>query len=192
MCVLLFFLFFSFLFVFSPFPPFRSPHVPPTHPPFRRHAPRCMCRASVQVRLDGKDHSVFVTKFVDKANPATETVLLVPDVHTSSFTYREVAKKLHAQGMSVVAFDFPGFGLSKSPPQSGYAHSDEAAAAFISKLFKSVSLRSVHMVLQGGSARAGTWSVHLPCSLSLSLSPAAHAVDRVLGDTLVSTLHAEL
>ena len=75
-------------------------------------------------------------------------VLLVPDVHTTSFSYREVAKKLHKQGMSVVTFDFPGFGLSKAPPPlSEYAHTDESAAAFIGKLFKSVSLRSVHMVL---------------------------------------------
>lgn len=118
--------------------------------PLLLHVP---ARVHTKVRLHGKDHSVFVAKLIDKS--ASETVLLVPDVHTTSFSYREVAKKLHAQGMSVVAFDFPGFGLSKTPPPALYTHTDETAAAFIGKLFKSVSLRSVHLVLQGSSAAAG-------------------------------------
>lgn len=118
--------------------------------PLLLHVP---ARVHTKVRLHGKDHSVFVAKLLDKS--ASETVLLVPDVHTTSFSYREVAKKLHAQGMSVVAFDFPGFGLSKTPPPALYTHTDETAAAFIGKLFKSVSLRSVHLVLQGSSAAAG-------------------------------------
>jgi hypothetical protein len=71
-------------------------------PPCKTHQPRY-----IPVRIDGKnDEQIFVCKLLN--HKATETILLVPDVHTTSFSFRHVAKQLHSKGFSVVTFDFPG------------------------------------------------------------------------------------
>ena len=107
---------------------------------------------SIPISFDGKDTRVFVNKLHHKH--ATESVLLVPDVHTSSFSYRHVFSMLHKQGYNVITFDFPGFGLSKSAP-AGYKHTDDQAQGLILRVMNSMNLRSVHLVLQGTSAQAG-------------------------------------
>ena len=97
-----------------------------------------------------QDHRIFVSKLHSKG--ATEAVLLVPDVHTSSFSFRHVFHMLRQQGFDVITFDFPGFGLSTSP--SAYQHNDQNAAAFILRIMNALNLRSVHLVAQGTSAQA--------------------------------------
>ena len=98
----------------------------------------------------GQQRRLFV---MNQRSPAdSETVLLVPDHHTSSFAFSAAAKAMRGSGTNVVTFDFPGFGLSDPPPRGPAA--DEAAdpdAAAI-KTLKSVvtmlKLRTFHLVLQ--------------------------------------------
>eukprot|EP00040_Diaphanoeca_grandis_P012141 m.61898 g.61898 ORF g.61898 m.61898 type:complete len:417 (+) comp23053_c0_seq2:53-1303(+) len=98
---------------------------------------------------DGKQtNRLFV---VNQKHPAdTETVLFLHDFHTTSFTFRGIAKSFEQSGVTFVAFDMPGFGLS-DPPTGDLS---EAAAV---KIFKSLvhllKLRSFHLVCQGSSAR---------------------------------------
>ena len=78
-----------------------------------------------------------------------ETVLLVPDHHTSSFAFSAAAKAMRGSGTNVVTFDFPGFGLSDPPSAADEAADPDAAAI---KTLKSVvtmlKLRTFHLVLQ--------------------------------------------
>lgn len=85
---------------------------------------------------------------------ATETVLLVPDLSTSSYSFRSVIGKLETAGYTVVAFDPLGVGLSdgaSSPVQL----SDDGLAQAISLIYSRLQLRSAHLIVQGNAARAG-------------------------------------
>lgn len=87
---------------------------------------------------------------------ATEAVLLVPDIHTSSFTYRETIRALESAGITCATFDFLGIGLSDGARSSAVFSDTEIARAIKSTIAK-LGMRSVHLVLQG------------PCDFSFKL-----------------------
>jgi pimeloyl-ACP methyl ester carboxylesterase len=102
---------------------------------------------------DGSRREIFVRHGVVK--DSGETVVLVPDLRVSSIAYRSTVGALIARGITAIAFDPLGVGLSDAAHGGAAALDDEGVAAAIKAIYGRLQLRAAHLVLQGDSARGG-------------------------------------
>lgn len=102
---------------------------------------------------DGSRREIFVRHGVVK--DSGETVLLVPDTRVSSFAFRDALSALVDKGITTIAFDPLGVGLSDAAHQGASALDDEGIAAAIKSIYGRLQIRAAHIVLQGNAARGG-------------------------------------
>jgi pimeloyl-ACP methyl ester carboxylesterase len=82
---------------------------------------------------------------------SSETLLLIPDLFSSSFTFRDFVDQLDDK-YRIVTFDFPGTGLSHAPTSHKPA-SSVYLTELIASLTESLQMRPAHIVAHASSAR---------------------------------------
>eukprot|EP00054_Salpingoeca_dolichothecata_P024392 m.166014 g.166014 ORF g.166014 m.166014 type:complete len:450 (+) comp24997_c1_seq3:1-1350(+) len=101
---------------------------------------------------------------------SSETILLVSDIYTSSQQFQTVLPLLAKGGHRVVAFDFPGFGLSGKTFTANSTASLAQTASFIRSVLKLLHLRPVHVVAQGWAAHAAAHCIRASPHMFRSLT----------------------
>ena len=85
---------------------------------------------------------------VDEGPPdASETVLMLHGEPSWSYLYRDAIRVLAEAGVRAVAFDFPGFGRSDKPTETG-AYSYALHRAALIRVVEALDLRGVTLVVQ--------------------------------------------
>jgi pimeloyl-ACP methyl ester carboxylesterase len=99
---------------------------------------------------DGRE---VLDMYVRAVGPTTysETLLLIPDVFSSSFSFRNFMEEIPHE-YRVVTFDFPGTGLSR-PATSPKPASSVYLVELIASVTEAVQLRPTHIVAHASSAR---------------------------------------
>lgn len=97
------------------------------------------------MRYGATDFRLFAV--VQGPKHATETVLLVHDPLSTSYSFRAVLPRLVAAGVRVITFDWPGYGFSEALPLT-VSVSAENDVNFLTSLLASTGTRAVHLVLQ--------------------------------------------
>lgn len=118
---------------------------------------------------DGRRNlNVFVARagFRDHSE---ETVLLLHSLPGSSLAFAERQRELAAAGLSSIAFDFPGFGLSDKP--AGVAYGASFFASAVHEVLNALHVDAVHLYAEGTAcevahAVAAKWP-HVVSSLLL-------------------------
>ena len=106
----------------------------------------------------GKAAAGSTSVFVRAQGPRTgETVLLVHGSTGTSFAFRVLLDTLAARGLSAVAFDLPGHGLSaaRGDPMPLPAATDTVTAAYIAAVARALQLPPHHLVVMEDAAGAG-------------------------------------
>lgn len=113
-----------------------------------------------------------VTSFVREQGQGS-AVVLVHGVPASSFLYRKVLPPLAEQGLSGVAFDFPGLGLAERP--QGFDYSWSGLARWFGEAVDALGIERCHLVVHDiGGPIAIEWAIANP--------------DRVVSLTVLNTI----
>ena len=78
-----------------------------------------------------------------------ETVLLLHDLPSHSFGWREVMAKLAQPGFNAIAPDWIGSGFSAKPDKRDFAYTPEAFISALADFVDALALENFHLVVQG-------------------------------------------
>ena len=96
-----------------------------------------------------------VRVFYREAGPVNAPVLLLPHGYPcSSFQYRRLMPALE-DGWRIVAPDFPGFGLSDTPPPGEFGYDFDGYAAFLDRFVKRLGLDRFALYLHDYGSQIG-------------------------------------
>jgi len=93
-----------------------------------------------------REPRLFVVSHGDKKT-ARETVLLLPGVAASSFSFSALAPALANEGLRTVSFDYPGRGLSEH--NGNFEDTPSGRAKMIRTIARSLGLQHIHVVMHG-------------------------------------------
>lgn len=99
---------------------------------------------------------LFYREAGDKSSP---TIVLLHGFPTSSQMFRNLIPEL-AKTYHVIAPDFPGFGMTKTPPRASYSHSFENIANVVGSLLEKKGIDRYSMYLMDYGAPVG-WRLAL-------------------------------
>jgi pimeloyl-ACP methyl ester carboxylesterase len=76
-------------------------------------------------------------------------VLLLHDLPSQSYSWREVMPALAEQGFQTIAPDWLGFGFSDLPDRRDFAYTAEAYSKALAALLQALEIDRIHLVVQG-------------------------------------------
>lgn len=76
-------------------------------------------------------------------------VLLLHDLPSQSYSWREIMPALAEQGFRSVAPDWPGFGFSDQPDRRDFNYTAEAYGKALAALLQALEIDRIHLVVQG-------------------------------------------